>query len=248
MFRIVGAVLCLVGLTVGSAPLRADDGDDRQWRPEQLFFATPPYPPEQGEVELTLGASLLDWRDRQEIEVMLEAEYGITDAFQIGIAVPYRFLRLDGEEDEDGIGDIELEALYNFAGTDSPLIASASLGISLPTGSEKRDLGEGKVEVEPALLLGAHFGPAALYGNVGASFGGETAFNYAVAGAYAMGAFTGIVELAGSHSSEEDLLYLTPGLAWLPWDNAQVLFGVPIGLTGDAADWGAIVLLTVEFE
>ena len=76
---------------------------------------------------------------------------------------------------------------------------------------------------------------------------GKTAFPYAVAGAYTAGTVAGLLELSGVHGDDEEPNYLTPGLVWFAADNVEFQVGVPVGLNDEAADWGAIDRLVLEF-
>lgn len=153
------------------------------------------------------------------------------------------------EHDADGLGDVEVGLLACLIQKEA-LVLSLALEVGLPTGDEDEELGEGKVEWEPSLLLATNLRNAQLYFGVGGEFADEegSIFTYTAAMAYPVKPCVGVLELDGSLDGEEgDTAYLTPGMVWHGAKDVEVSFGVPIGLTNDSADWGIVNLWTVEF-
>ncbi len=125
-----------------------------------------------------------------------------------------------------------------------------ALEIGFPTGDEGRELGEGKFEWAPSLRGAVEVGETWLFASIGAEIAddGETAITYGAALARPMGrGFAGVLELNGSTGGEEELLFLVPGLAWRSPTDVELRFGVPFGLTNEAAEWGLVAAITASF-
>ncbi len=91
-------------------------------------------------------------------EVFLEAEYGITADWQIGIEIPTTWKEENGG-DANGIGDIVLDTKYQFWKRDLPLAqykAAVFLKTKLPTGGDDGTprLGSGSTDVIAGLAAG----------------------------------------------------------------------------------------------
>jgi hypothetical protein len=91
-------------------------------------------------------------------EVFLEAEYGITADWEIGIEIPYAWKEENGG-DAGGLGDIVLDTKYQFWKRDLPLAqykAAAFLKTKLPTGDSggQPRIGSGSTDVIAGLATG----------------------------------------------------------------------------------------------
>jgi len=72
--------------------------------------------------------------------------YGVSDPFDIVLAVPYQFVRLRDSgisSGEEGLSDVTLEAKWRFYDRDG-LSLALKPGVSLPTGDGEKGLGAGK--------------------------------------------------------------------------------------------------------
>jgi mono/diheme cytochrome c family protein len=106
-------------------------------------------------------------------ELELAYENRIGPRFQYEIEAPLRYAAPDGEG--RGVGDITLGAkqVLHF---DVPKkqILSASLGVTLPTGSEDKSLGSGVFTFSPSLAYGKAWGHTFLQATVGAELPTDT--------------------------------------------------------------------------
>ncbi len=116
----------------------------------------------KGGTEITLGFHTEKGTgagvEEKEYEAFLEAEYGITADWEIGIEIPYTWKQNDGD-DANGIGDIVLDTKYQFWKRDLPLAqykAAAFLKTKLPTGDDDSTprLGSGSTDVIAGLATG----------------------------------------------------------------------------------------------
>ena len=147
---------------------------------------------------------------------------------------------------------IEAGFMYNILKKDKPVAVSVALEAGLPSGDEKKGLGEGETEWAPSVILAKRMGKGQIHLNLGGEFSGdETGFFYNLAAVYPFHDFKPTLELNG-RDADEHTLYLTPGLVWeVPddiMDDLELGAGVAKGLTSDAADWSVIFKATCEFD
>jgi Putative MetA-pathway of phenol degradation len=95
---------------------------------------------------------------REEFNPFFEVEYGLTENWEIGIEVPYKFLDLNGP-DADGIGDVTLDTKYQFWKKDLPgaqYKAATFAKLKLPTASDTGTprLGSGSTDFASGIAAG----------------------------------------------------------------------------------------------
>ena len=243
-FSLTTCALCVCAAG-WSTPLYAEEDEPLGGLVEELILGESAYTQEQGEFQTTLGFEYSRGADEKTSTLTFELEYGITDWFQIGFEAPYRWI----DTEADGFQDIEFSAAARLFSEDGFTLTAAG-ELELPTGDEDDELGEGNVTYE-ALLLGAwRQGDVELYSGIGFEFSenDQTAVSYSAAGVVEVTEpLALIVELAGEHADGEDEVRLAPGLRWALTDDLELVLGLPIGLSEDAADWGAVLKLSLEF-
>jgi len=106
----------------------------------------------------------------------IEVNYGALPGLQLHAIVPAAFAWTRGNAPKYGVGDTELGAKLRFVdevkGQWRPQIGIFPLLI-LPTGSKKRGLGEGEVQVLLPLWIQKGFGPWTTYGGGGVHLAGD---------------------------------------------------------------------------
>ncbi len=116
----------------------------------------------KGGTELTFGLHTEEatgaGEEEKEYEAFLEAEYGITADWEVGVEIPYTWKEEKGR-DADGLGDIALDTKYQFWKRDLPgaqYKAAAFLALKLPTGDDDSTprLGSGSTDVSGGLATG----------------------------------------------------------------------------------------------
>ncbi len=116
----------------------------------------------KGGTEITLGLHAEKatgaGNEEKAYEPFLEAEYGFTADWQIGIEIPYAWKEENGD-DANGMGDIVLGTKYQFWKRDLPMTqykAAAFLMTKLPTGDDGSTprLGSGSTDVIAGLAAG----------------------------------------------------------------------------------------------
>jgi hypothetical protein len=94
--------------------------------------------------------------------------YGISEQIDISIGIPYRFAREEdsGTTTEDGISDTALALKWRFYEKDG-LSFALKPGITLPTGSDERCLGSGRVTYSMYFVTTKEIAPGAIHLNLG---------------------------------------------------------------------------------
>jgi mono/diheme cytochrome c family protein len=158
------------------------------------------------ETEVVLAASHRPAHASRETELEVVYESRLGPRFQYELALPLRAQGAAGR----GFGDVELEGKqvlhFDLARLE---IFSAGLGASLPTGSERKDLGEGKPSLSPFAAYGKGWGRTLFQAEAGARFRlareARTELVYAAALSRALGppriAWTPAVEVSGSYDT-----------------------------------------------
>ena len=145
---------------IGLATMTAINGTAQAHGP---LFSPAPETIFKGGTEITLGVHAQEATgagDRDtEYEVAVEAEYGITADWEVGIELPYTKLDAGSIGNADGIGDITLSTKYQLWSRDLPgaqYKAAALLRVKLPTGDDGSSprLGSGSTDVIAGLSTG----------------------------------------------------------------------------------------------
>ncbi len=144
------------------AAMAATAGADSAVHAHGPLFSPAPETIWKGGTEITLGfhteKATGAGEEEKAYEVFLEAEYGFTADWEIGIEIPYAWKEENGG-DADGIGDIVLDTKYQFWKRDLPLAqykAAAFLKTKLPTGGSggQPRIGSGSTDVIAGLAAG----------------------------------------------------------------------------------------------
>src|SRR5262249_4100809 len=136
---------------------------------------------------------------------------------------------------------------------EQPFGLDVGLGLQVPTGDRRRDLGEGRVSLEPSFTASAWLGHvnAQANGSWRHTFGrdGETEDEgeYNVALVYPIGGWFLVLEGNGESSREGTKYYLTPEVVW-KGKRLELRLAVPAPVTDPAGDYAVVVGCTVEFE
>ena len=130
--------------------------------------------------------------------VTASANYGVSDRFEIGAALPivrltlsgqrvdtYRgreFIQATGSASASGIGDLIVRAKYNVVRRGGGGVAVGGEA-RLPTGDEENLLGAGEASIKPRVIASVERERVGLHGEFGYSFGGladELDYNAAI--------------------------------------------------------------------
>jgi len=245
--------LPLCAALVSSGLVRAENAEaaeERQQPIQDLFQSRLVYPQEQHELQATFSPRFHKGQEENLWILPVSIEYGVTDAFQLGAGwEAYKHSDPDDEPSEQGIGDVEVEAMYSWMSiADSPVHAALAMEVVIPTGDEDKGLGEGSTVYEPIAILAAdldvlHGGQIFL--NVGAEIDRNGSEKFVNVGAF-MAVNNWVPSLEWNRSEEQEDRYLTPGLTWTSGRAWNIGLGVPVGLKDEADDYRVILQIVHE--
>ena len=224
--------------------------------PEELAIIKSIVVQDEDELEIDLSARHLRFPGERSSTARAEFEYGLTDFLQATVEVPYAVR--DGAEASSVHGFEDTEVGLRYALLDfrtHPLALDVGLSVGLPTGSRRKELGEGSVSLEPNFTLSRWIGRVNgqlsfswRRSGIGGHSEAEDGFEYAVALLYPWRRWFLTCEGAGETEHGETAYYAVPELVWKPGKHLELLLAIPVGLTGAAADYGVIAGIAVEIE
>ena len=197
------------------------------------------------ERELEVRVSSTKRRDGRETAIAPALAMPVVSWWQLTLEMPVVFMEPRSGDGADGAGDLELESKFLvFQSSDSRTQLSTGFSLTLPTGSERRDLG-GQLAIEPFLSAGTMRGRSYLVAEIAYSWslnnGGphpkDQTLTAGVAAGYAVRAWlipllelTTVTRVGGSpQPGDRDRrgqpqLYVGPGV------NVQLLREVTLGI------------------
>jgi hypothetical protein len=194
--------------------------------------------------------------DEKHITAAAEFEYGLTDRWELDAEVPYEFINPNDGRAANGIGDVEIATRYGVVlFSEKPYAFNAGLGLGIPTGDRRHELGEGRLTVEPSFTASRWFGPvnAQLNGRWqhAVTNGGEEPrddFEYNVALLYPFHRWSFVLEGNGESSRVRTKYYVTPELICRATKRLELELAAPLAVTRAAGDYGVIAAVTLEWE
>lgn len=242
---------------------------------QELFQTEIVYPQQKGEIQFTLAPRFredAEGEDEDFTEIPLSLQYGITDAWQVGLVWEAFVNRNpdDGESDS-GIGDLGVGTKYSFMNiAGSNFHAAGLFQVVFPTGDVDEQLSDGFIKFEPSLILAKDFpelNDLQLFTQVGFSFVERVrepddpedeepeAHEFILNGGF----FIPIQQLVitaeinwnnnkWNNDGDKDELYLTPGLVWGLSKSWEIGAGMPVGLTDDSDDFRIIGMVVYSFD
>lgn len=244
-----------IGVALYSTWTVTGRAEDKIALPDEIGLTPSIEMTDRDELYLVETPAFFKFRDAKELTLATELTYGFTDDWEAGVELPFIFRNPATGRTVSGIGDVEVGTRYRLLDFDQPVALVAGLGLSLPTGSRPKDLGEGRVAIEPSLEVSRWFGKL----NAMVSFAWRRAvsnagdeprdeFEYNVALVYPVGEFFVALEGNGESNTDATKYYVTPGLVWAPKGHFQCHINAPIGVTQAAADYGILGGVTVSFD
>ena len=229
---------------------------------------TSAYSPDQGEFEIYQTTEFLNDGSSKSTKTFTRFEYGATDKLVLEFKVPFKFRRTDSGSNTEGLSDLELEAKYRLLSEpDFPISVAVAFEAGFPTGDEGRGLGNGNFKYEPIISVGKVFRDFSLHQDAKLELIRETGGSGIEVEASTTSAivWTPVDEFA---EIEHPAIYLAldwkfvenkrTKLALIPAiggelehlpiiDELEWGFGIPIGLSDAADNWGLIASFEVEF-
>jgi hypothetical protein len=239
---------------------------------DNSFFVEEAYNQEPGVVQHIFTAfgsvNKLRGNDERILDLSFSQEWPIfSQTHQFSYTIPYLFVDAGGET-ENGVGDIELNyRLQLFTETESRPAVAPSLSVILPTGDAENGLGNETVGFAFNLPVSKVVSDRwAIHGNAGFTIFPDvqnrdlTAYNLGASVIYAVSpTFNVLLEAVAEWEEEIGELgekdgsfsaILSPGFRYavnFPNDSQLVVgLAAPIGLTGDAPDYGVFVYFSFE--
>jgi hypothetical protein len=259
--RLATGILALLA-TVGAA-----EGGQRLAEPRQplqeLILTEVVFPQEKGELQLTLLSRTDKAQNGSALVFPLEVEFGLTDAWQVGLEWGTYSRVRNGDAVSSGRGGLAVGTKYSFMHINgSDVHAAVGLEMEFPGGLGADGLREDKREVEPFVALAAdlHDGVQAFF-HVGRSFtprasGDEAGDESPLNVQWNAGALVNLrrVTLAGELNTRTNgspwgrggELYATPSITFLLPSAWEMGLGVPIGLNGRSDRFGLAVHVIYE--
>ncbi len=186
--------------------------------------------------------------------------YGIIDALDLAVGMPYQFIKVEdgfSEIKEDGVSDISINMKWRFFSKDN-LSLALKPEVTLPTGDEERELGSGKVTYGLFFIATEDLKPFGVHMNVGykknsnkldertdiwhASIAGE----YEVFEGLRLAMNTGI-ETNPDKSSRTHPVFILGGIVYSMSDVFDIDFGIKAGINKPETDTSLMAGITFRF-
>jgi hypothetical protein len=255
----------------------ADDDDaagssNRVKRPiEELFKTDVVFPQEIGELEVELASVYQNHSGGDTWTIPVSLEYGLTDRWQVEAEWDSLVQRYPANQSAvRGVGDLDIGTQYSFmkVGGSSFHIAPR-FSIRVPVGDVNKDLSEGFLKYEPAVILARDFPElhhTQFFTEMGASLAQRVNAPKVTADAepaahelnWGSGFFVLFPHAAATlefnwdnnqwnHHGTENEMYLTPGCLWRARRNMEIGLGIPVGLNRASDRFEVIAHVVWEF-
>jgi len=252
----VRLALPLIVLLLPLGRLRAQGPTNDKLLPEELAITRSVVIQEADELESTFSFQYFKQQPRENYAAEAEFEYGLTDRLEMDADVPYELIRPKNEAGADGVGDVEGAVRCGVIPRGRrPVSLTAGIGFGTPTGDRPRDLGEGRLTLEPFFTASTWLGRCNLQFNGGwaravTNSGDEPRddFEYNMAVLYPAKRWCLVLEGNGESSSDMTTYYVTPELIWRPIRTVELLIAAPLGVTHESADYGVVATVSLELE
>ena len=223
----------------------------------ETAYVLPRYEWVLGDVEYLRAFS-----NRMKYSTTAKFEFGVTDRLMLDADVPYVTVYWESGGETDGLGDIRTGAKYQFFKSDT-LALAARASVLHPSGRPIRDTGAGIYQARAGLVASVLLVPDTWAAHAAAgvrwreSSGLDSGF-FTLAGEYRTPLAPDEMYLqlgfSAFYGKGDTPVQLTPGIHVkfdeLPWQvpiEFEVSFGVPVGLSSDAPDWGLRLQLDAIF-
>jgi hypothetical protein len=242
-------IVCAIAIASSASSAAAQEAE-REQPIQELFIGETVYVQDKKEIQLTSSFDYGKNGEKRTWRASQAMQYGITDRLEVDAALPMVPPAGSTSLCQAGVGDAEIGVLYGLRRRIESLAVSAGLRFRTPSGSEQLGRGEGEKVVEPVLIVARAWGSAELHvsGEIGyANHGSPREWTYGAGAVVPAGHWRLTLELDGRNDEGEKRLLLTPGLYHKRSRHLEVGVAVPIGLTPEATDLGALARLTLEF-
>ncbi|MHB8771155.1 MAG: transporter [Syntrophales bacterium] len=250
---VFGVVFLLSSAAWGSHPLITDDAET-QGKGKFQVEVNGQYDSDRETVD---GVSVKE-RGTQIATIL---SYGLTDTADLVLSLPYQWSKIKEDDitvsDEHGLGDTTFEFKWRFFEQDGLMLALKP-GLILPTGSESRGLGAGRIGYQ-AFLIGTKMAdPWEFHANVG-YIGNENKvderrdiWHASLAGEYELIENLELVANIGIERNRDragsgDPAFLLGGFEYEVEERFSLSLGVKYGLTAAEPDWSFLAGVAFRF-
>jgi hypothetical protein len=256
-------ILSLLLLAAGQAYGQPKTLEERQ--PLELVFADSIVPQDRHETMFTTGVRYFRRGAQHSASLTQKVEWGISDRLQVATFVQLVNTSNALGSTETGFGDVEVGARYTWAKVGSEFTHVAiAFDAALPTGNPRRALGEGAYSVSPSVLISRELdkGRYQLFSTTGIEFIAKhrrldpsqdaprnSIFSNGGVSVHAgQGWMIGEISVSSNrwNGGDETRVALTPAYVWRLAKRAELLVGVPIGLTSSTDRVGGVIKFTFE--
>lgn len=250
---VYGVAFLLSSVAWGSHPLITDDAETQGKGKFQVEF-NGQYDSDREAVD---GVSVKE-RGTQIATIL---SYGLTDAVDLVLGLPYQWRKITEDDvtvsEERGIGDATFEVKWRFFEKDGLMLALKP-GVILPTGSESRGLGAGRVGYQ-AFLIGTKMAdPWEFHANLGYIGNANKVderrdiWHASLAAEYEL---IENLELVGNIGIERNRdkagsghpAFLLGGFEYEVAESVSLSLGVKYGLTSAETDWSFLAGVAFRF-
>ena len=214
---------------------------------QEFFTEETVFSQDRNEIQFTLKPSFTKSEQRQ-LCIPLSVEYGITDRFQIEVEVPYLISSLTERQRIRGMGNAEVELMYNILKSYRPFSLSVGISKTLKTAGKYIGAYDNEPSWEAFTVMARQLGIGQIHGNLRTELAdGQIKFNYGMGCVFNFGRFNGTFEVT-TDKEEERIFYFVPGLIWKQPSGLE--FGMALSKSVDkySDDWSLVAMLIYEFS
>lgn len=233
----------------GAFPLISDDTDDTdtQGRGNMQFEINTDYSHSRKDG---------DGVRSRENQVNVTLSYGLMDRLDIATTIPYQ-RSSDGASTQYGIGDMSMELKWRFYES-GPVSVALKPQIMLPTGDDKKDLGNGRYAYSMDTVASYEMGYLTISGNLGYAYADnkfgarKNIWNASVAAVVDVAPRTKLSLDVGSYRNDDphsntNPAFTTIGLTYSPTKNLDLDIGLKKGLNKAEVEYSWGTGLTVSW-
>jgi len=218
---------------------------------QEVFLSELVYPQEERETQISIAVQYEN-NDDDAYRTPLSLEYGITGAWRIELEWDaYADHERAGGGRTAGTGDVEIGTAYSFMNLGgSDVHAALGSSVTLPTGDDDRELGEGETTYEPygVVAMDTPLLPRSqVFTQLGTELNDGAPEWFWNIGFFVPFDHRNRYVLTTEFNWTEEERYLTPGVVFNLPGTWELGVGAPIGLTSEADDYRVILFLTFEF-
>lgn len=254
--------LALIIASLSFVSLAYADDDSLTPLVQELLLSNSGDNQELGEWQWSVSGQYQDLETSKLSVIATELEYGVTSRLTLGIELPYSHIKLDHEQNVNGLGNIELSALYRLFDDDEQYFSVALERAINTSASAVEASQEDSWEVDFIYLK--QLSNYQLKASLITEFeDDDSSHQVALAWLYQFEQFATAVELSWYDSfeieqsealepeneeSEQHAWQIAISAVWQYQQDHEIQLGIPIGISGEVADWGLALTWSVEWE